>query len=665
MKPIPILLTIGCALLHLLCPPEARAQTFILPPEWKFDPGSEDAEAPGFIGKMHQARKNSGLTATIARGNAQLAGRLADPGTGQAYENLAVVIGDPIVDAGWVGTAPLEVGGEFAIPGVINFSTDADGVLVDNGNFTSATGHPDGYFPGLPGADSNAGDVFSNGQNFAVELIAWLDLPEGETVIGVHHDDAVQVAFHPNDARDLFRAQAIGFDSNSGMTDRTVTLSVAEAGLYSLRILLAQWNGAGMLEFYTAPADNPGAIELVNDSDAVAPVAAFSALAVPPRSYVTSVSPSPSATTVAPDTSISIEMANAESEAQVMRVNGSVVMPVKEASDGVTTLTYTPAVPFGTSENVSVELDYGAASASWSFNTVTGRKALLITGNGQLNAADGWISDRLAQRFGFDVSVASDETVVLSDADGADLIFNSSTVNSGKVADVRFEMLEIPLINAESANTDDFKLLDFPYGGSFGNHQPSITDIVIEDNSHPITTGIPLGNVSIFGSAVPQTHYGTVPVAGQLLATIPNNVGRHILYVIEEGGEVITDGGTFVHLSRRVNFGLGNEGPAALGQAGEALFDNAVSWALAKPVPEQEPIITLAERDPDTGDFTISWKSIPGRLYIIEVNESLAGLWGDLNDNFLADSDVSTFIDTDGGEFERRYYRIRLLPIAE
>ncbi len=75
MKPIPILLTIGCALLHLLCPPEARAQTFILPPEWKFDPGSEDAAAPGFIGKMHQARKNSGLTATIARGNAQLDGR--------------------------------------------------------------------------------------------------------------------------------------------------------------------------------------------------------------------------------------------------------------------------------------------------------------------------------------------------------------------------------------------------------------------------------------------------------------------------------------------------------------------------------------------------------------------------------------------------------------
>ncbi|MGI9244045.1 MAG: Ig-like domain-containing protein [Verrucomicrobiales bacterium] len=661
MKPIHLLIAIGGVLLSLT---QSPAQTFELPWDWKFDPGSEDAEAPGFIGKLHQARKNSGLTATIARGNAQLAGALLDPGTGEAYENLAVMLGDPIIDAGWAGTMPLEAGGEFILPGVVNFSTDADGFLVHSGNFTAGTGYPEEFFPGLPGADSGAKDIFSNGQNFAVELVAWLDLSEGETVLGVHHDDAVEIALHPNDARDIFRQRVVGFDSNSGAADRTVTLNVAEAGLYSVRVLMAQWNGAAMLEFYSAPGANPAQIVLVNDAGAVDPVAAWAGLSAPARPYIISVSPASNSSGVAPNTGIKIEMAEAESGTQVMRVNGAEVTPMKETTDGVTTLSYTPPVPFDPSSTVSVELDYGVATAAWSFNTVTGRKALLITGGGGLTANDGWISNRLSQGFGFDVTVVTDDDAVLGDAADADLVFNSSTVNSGKVAGVELETLAVPLINAESANTDDFLMLDVPHGG-FGNNNNTITPVDITDNSHPITAGLALGNLDIFSPGNPQSHYGRVPVNGTLLAAMPGNAEQGFLYVIEEGGEVATDGGPFIHPARRVFFGLGNEGASSLNAPGVELFDRVIDWALAKPVPEQQPEITVAERDPETGDFILSWKSIPGRFYIIEVNSQLGGVWGDLNDNYLADSEVSTFIDTDDGKGDRRYYRIRLLPLAE
>ena len=135
----------------LPCSTTLAQEIFNLPAGWKFDTGLQDTEAPGFIGKVHQARKNSGLTATISRGNAQLVGQLIDPDTAQAYQNLAVAVGNPVVSAGWTGTTPVEEGGGFSLPGVVNFYTDPDGLLFDNGNFNAANGQPEGFFPGLPG----------------------------------------------------------------------------------------------------------------------------------------------------------------------------------------------------------------------------------------------------------------------------------------------------------------------------------------------------------------------------------------------------------------------------------------------------------------------------------------------------------------------------------
>jgi hypothetical protein len=234
------------------------------------------------------------------------------------------------------------------------------------------------------------------------------------------------------------------------------------------------------------------------------------------------------------------------------------------------------------------------------------------------------------------------------------------------VADVRFETLEIPLINAEGANTDDFNLIDAPYAGRNGNNPAGgITTIVIDDNSHPLTQGLALGDLGVFSANV-QTHWGLVPANGTQLASTPGNLDRGLLYIIEEGDTVLTDAGEFTHPARRVHFGMGNDGAGLFTTAGEDLFDRVIEWALAKPIPEQAPVITQVEYSTENGgEVTLSWLSIPERFYIIEVNEKLTGLWGDLNDNYQATDAVSSFVDNEAGDFLERFYRIRLIPLAE
>lgn len=57
----------------------------VIPGSWAYPLGAEDSTQPGFAGRIHQARQNAELTATIARANSQLAGNLIDPTTGESY----------------------------------------------------------------------------------------------------------------------------------------------------------------------------------------------------------------------------------------------------------------------------------------------------------------------------------------------------------------------------------------------------------------------------------------------------------------------------------------------------------------------------------------------------------------------------------------------------
>lgn len=304
-----------------------------------------------------------------------------------------------------------------------------------------------------------------------------------------------------------------------------------------------------------------------------------------------------------------------------------------------------------------VSLAYGAATSSWSFNTRTGKKALMITGGGALNPGDAYVSQRLSNTFGFDVKVKSDSGITLADADGVALIYNSSTVNSGLVAPANFENLAIPLINSESANTDDFKLLDLPYGG-FGNG-PSTMTMTIVNADHPITQGFATGPIQMFTANV-QQHYGRAPSGGLSLMA---NAAQDHLYVIELGSAVIDAEGEFIHPARRVHFGTGNDGAGLLTDEGKVLFDRVITWALGTPVPDAKPENLTISRNPRDGVVTLVWTSLPGRKYRIESSLILEeSTWPALDPAFVATASESMFIDNAAGTDPKRYYRIRLRP---
>jgi hypothetical protein len=276
--------------------------------------------------------------------------------------------------------------GSFTIDGVINFSADGGGIPIEDGNFSEIEDAPDAYFPGLPRSNDATFDFFGNAQNFSIEVLTYLELPARETILGVYHDDAIELAIHPNDARDIFRQRLAGFDSNAGNSDRTALIDVPKAGLYSVRILMAHWNGNASLEFYSADPTDESSLTSINSTSADS-IKAWQRLNIEGRPYLTSVTPSINATGVAKDTPIQVTMRLAGDTEAVMKVNGAEATIEKSADGDNTIFTHTPTVPFELGQAVTVELTYGEATSTWTFVTFSGSKALLITDGGQLNGA--------------------------------------------------------------------------------------------------------------------------------------------------------------------------------------------------------------------------------------------------------------------------------------
>ena len=647
----------GVFVVTCLCPADAGAQDneLTLSEASSYPVDTKNEETPGFAGKIVQARANSGLTATIARGNAHLSDRLIDPLTGEPYVNVVATTESEVVTGGqWDGTTATAPDATFVEEGVINYSSDNVGFPIQDGNFTDLEDREDKFFPGVPGADDDFLDFYGNGQNFSMEMFGFLELPAGETVLGVRHDDAVEIAFHPNDARDLFRVQGVGSDTNSGKTDRTVRVTAPVAGLYAVRVMLAQWNGDATLEFFSE--DDDGNRTLINDSDSEESLKAWRSTTGTQRPYVTAVSPPINDTGVARDSAISVTLMNLGEEVPVLKVNGQEVEVVIAEDGTAKTVTYQPAEQFGSGQTVNLELTYGAATSQWSFVSKSGRKALLVTGGGQLNGGDGWVAQRLAEQFGFDVEVVADSAVVIEDAEGAALIYNSSTVNSGGVADVDFEELPIPLINVESANTDDFLMYDD--GGGWGNGPGGgHNTIIITDAEHPISDGVEPGEQT-FASARTQYHAADPPINSTVIAWAPDNESRSGLYAMEEGTEILGGDGEeviFTHPARRIYFGFaGNDGAASFTDIGVKLFDQAVAWALSSMI-ETPFVATGIEHNSETNKATVTWTSQPGETFGISESVDLS-TWIELDDGVESEGDSTSYSANIEGPV--RYYRV-------
>ena len=593
----------------------AEAQTTnIIPPSYSYPPGSGDTTKRGFVGKIHVARANQSFNASIGRANAQLRDELIDNSlTPPApYVNLVQTPSHPALD----NPNLVKADGTFVNTNVINYSIGSapPNDVLDGGLFNSANGYTDARYPGLPGWRDDTYTAAENVNAFAWEEVAWVELPKGLITIGAHALDAVQIAIHRNDPRDLFRETPVWFDSNGGLQTRTGLLDVQQAGIYGFRIVHTVFGSpSSQVEFFTANPLDENDRTLVNDSTVPTAAKAYQALTVPSRPYVESVTPGIASSGIATIAPIRVVLVNLGTNVPVLKVNGSPVIFSTSTAGNRATLAYTNAAGWGSAKVVNVSVEYAGAVGSWSFQTKTGSPALVVG----ISAGDTQIAQRLAATFGLDVDNFPEGTVSANSANNPDpeagkaylmkykLIWNSEAVSSGGARPyinfMRDNNLAIPAINVEGANVADWRL-----GGGSGNvagGNANAHSVIITNAASPFAGGLLPGTNQVLkagtqgqwmaGTGWPETVFG-------LCGTGLDEVTQPI-YGYEAGTEGTS---SYIHPARRVQYGLGGPGMVVnWNENGWAMFDATIRWVLN--LPDEPPKFKTPVFNGN--NLTISW----------------------------------------------------------
>lgn len=237
-------------------------------------------------------------------------------------------------------------------------------------------------FPGIAGTE-----------NFSQELITYLELPAGATLLGVGSDDSFRLTIGVGDNPfNFFAPQPVNgaFSGSRGYNTNMITLNVTEAGVYPMRIVYGQGGGGAGLQVFSfinwgtaeepflaatlvntdAPTFLPG--ELKSYRPASLPI-------TPSRAYVRSLSPFPGQQDAFPKPLVSAEIKDAGTTvvagSVTMEFDGSEVTPDVNQAGGLTTVSYQVPDLLGPLTEHTARLsftDSGAneTSQEWTFRTI-------------------------------------------------------------------------------------------------------------------------------------------------------------------------------------------------------------------------------------------------------------------------------------------------------
>ncbi|MCI0536869.1 MAG: hypothetical protein L0Z50_16765, partial [Verrucomicrobiales bacterium] len=194
-------------------------------------------------------------------------------GVSTAERQLAGLSGANIANLTGVGAD-----GRFNLD-LVNYSEDGSAA----GNISAPA---ETLIPGIPGMTPEGNEAFDN---YVVESIAYLDLPQGYVVLGVASLDGFQVSL-AQDPRDA-TATIVGLVNGGANT--TFSFLVEEAGIYGVRVLHYGIGGAGHCEFFSLTGD--GSRVLINDRATTGHIKAYRDRSATFRAapYVTSAKPAP------------------------------------------------------------------------------------------------------------------------------------------------------------------------------------------------------------------------------------------------------------------------------------------------------------------------------------------------------------------------------------
>ena len=289
------------------------------------------ANTPGFLVRTAQAPSDAGILNLNSLGRAiqQLNGTLTDA-NGVVVPNVAFLGGN--------------ADGSYDID-LINFHLNGAsfGVFMD-----------DAMFSGIPGSDDGK-------ENFAADVITFLDLPAGLHKIGVSASTARTDSgtddgyawFSGRDPRNIlspvvgsfFRGSVPAFSDS--FTTNEITVVAPVAGIYPIRLVYWQVSNDASLEFYTVD-ESTGEKILVNDANDSRSVPAyrFSATPFANRPYLAEISPRSGAQGISssqPIEALLIDDQTAVDTGSIqLSLNGKAVTPAVNKSNGRTAVSYLP-----------------------------------------------------------------------------------------------------------------------------------------------------------------------------------------------------------------------------------------------------------------------------------------------------------------------------------
>lgn len=307
------------------------------------------ASSSGFRARIVQAYDAPILVNTADRAEAQLAGTLIDPNTGEPYPNLATPSSD-------------NPDGSYNRE-IVNWSVQAE-QGAERGSF-QAPNFPDLPVPGL-----------SHNFNYTIEVLAYLELAPGRYRMGVNSDDGfvVSTGVHPRDRLAVVPGR---FDGGRGAADTLFQFEVSEAGLYPFRLLYYQGDVDGNVEWFFADPVTDEKI-LINDRSRPGAVRAWRQISVPDRPYILSLSPAPGERNVDVAATVTVVLQEAGASVQAgsvqLNLNGRAVTPQVSQAGGQTTVSYKGAQNLSGDTLYSVGLSYTDSasrprSATYEFTT--------------------------------------------------------------------------------------------------------------------------------------------------------------------------------------------------------------------------------------------------------------------------------------------------------
>jgi hypothetical protein len=336
---------IGAAAAALLAGSAQGQAIPVIPTNHIFPASAVVAGKVGFIWNVSEVA--AGEPNQLAWAEGQLAGlkgpNLADPSAVSVASGPAQAANPP--------TAPIS----FTIPGVINLSK-TDGST--KGNFT-----PDLLMPGIPGTTGSS-------DNIAAEVLTYLQLPAGTNTMAVNSDDGFRVTIGGANPHDPFAVNVGQYDGGRGANDTVFQFVVAQAGIYSARLLYENGGGDANVEWFTINGTNK---VLINDLTGGG-IPAYTTLSVS-QAYVQQVVPAPSASGVFPDQGVHVTLSAGSTPIAdgsiVLSLDGTVVTPKITKSGSVTQVDYSTPAPFPSASTHSASFQYSEGSLvysnSWSF----------------------------------------------------------------------------------------------------------------------------------------------------------------------------------------------------------------------------------------------------------------------------------------------------------